>query len=114
MYDKLIADLKDDAEWAEANEWETPICLSDHIKQAIEAIEKLQAERGKAYARLCEWCGLCLTDKRNPETCEIANIGAVVNCKDCMSMKCDSIGLDRQGQCSEYVAKLKSRRVQHE
>ncbi len=41
MYDKLIADLKEDAEWAEANEWETPIMLSDHIKQAIEAIEML-------------------------------------------------------------------------
>lgn len=41
MYDKLIADLKEDAEWAEANEWETPIMLSDHLKQAIEAIGTL-------------------------------------------------------------------------
>lgn len=44
MYDKLIADLKEDAEWAAANEWETPIMLSDHIKQAVEAIEELSKE----------------------------------------------------------------------
>lgn len=41
MYDKLIADLKEDAEWAAANEWETPLMLSDHIRQAVEAIETL-------------------------------------------------------------------------
>lgn len=44
MYDKLIADLKEDAEWAAANEWETPIMLSDHLKQAVEAIEELCKE----------------------------------------------------------------------
>lgn len=62
MYDKLIADLKEDAEWAEANEWETPICLSDHIKQAIEAIETLSKELDVAneantalYGALPKW-----------------------------------------------------------
>ena len=65
MYDKLIADLKEDAELAEANEWETPICLSDHIKQAIEAIKFFSN-------RLCDACGVCQTDKRNPFNCEIA------------------------------------------
>lgn len=41
MYDKLIADLKEDAEWAEANEWEIPIMLPTHLKQAANAIEEL-------------------------------------------------------------------------
>ena len=112
-YNKLIADLKEDAEWAAANEWETPIMLSDHLKQAVEAIEQLQAEHGKAHARLCEWCSVCPTNKRNPETCEIANIGAVVNCKDCCA-DCQFIGCDRSGQCDMYVPILKSRRVQNE
>jgi hypothetical protein len=42
MYDELIKSLREDAEWAEANEWETPIMLSDHLKQAADAIEFLQ------------------------------------------------------------------------
>ena len=41
--DKLIPALREDAEWAEANEWETPIALSDHLKQAADAIEELSA-----------------------------------------------------------------------
>lgn len=65
---KLIADLKEDAEWAAANEWETPIMLSDHITQAIEAIEFFSN-------RLCDTCGVCQADKRNPFNCEIAGTG---------------------------------------
>ncbi len=65
MYNKLIADLKEDAEWAASNEWETPIMLSDHIRQAIEA--------NKFFSnRLCDACGVCPADKRNPFNCEIA------------------------------------------
>lgn len=39
MYTDLIPALREEAEWAEANEWETPIMLSDHLKQAADAIE---------------------------------------------------------------------------
>ena len=42
MYDDLISALREDAEWAEANEWETPITLSDHLEIAADAIEELQ------------------------------------------------------------------------
>lgn len=42
-YEKLARDLREDAEWAEANQWETPIMLSDHLKQAVEAIEELSS-----------------------------------------------------------------------
>lgn len=37
--DDLIARLKLDLEWAEANEWEAPICLSDDLLEAIEYIK---------------------------------------------------------------------------
>ena len=48
-YIKLIAYLKEDAEWAAANEWETPIMLSDHIRQAVEAIETLYSAGKKMH-----------------------------------------------------------------
>ena len=40
---ELIKSLREEAEWAEANEWETPIMLSDHLTQAADAIEELTA-----------------------------------------------------------------------
>lgn len=33
--DELIKNLEVDAEWAAANEWEFPICLSDDINNAL-------------------------------------------------------------------------------
>lgn len=33
--DELIKHLETDAEWASANEWESPICLSDDINDAL-------------------------------------------------------------------------------
>lgn len=41
MYTELIERLREDAEWAAANEWETPITLGDHLTEAADAIEKL-------------------------------------------------------------------------
>lgn len=41
MYEELIRDLREEAEWAHCNEWETPIKLSDHLTQAADAIEEL-------------------------------------------------------------------------
>ena len=32
---KLIKNLELDAEWASANEWESPICLSDDVNNAL-------------------------------------------------------------------------------
>ena len=42
MYDELISSLREEAEWAAGNEWETPIMLYDHLKQAADAIQELQ------------------------------------------------------------------------
>lgn len=33
--DELIENLEADAEWASANEWESPICLLDDINDAL-------------------------------------------------------------------------------
>ena len=39
MNTELIKALKEDAEWAHANEWETPITLGDHLDAAADALE---------------------------------------------------------------------------
>ena len=36
----LLANLSMDLDWAEANEWEIPICLTDDLRQAIEFVKK--------------------------------------------------------------------------
>ena len=36
--DELINKLKEYADWAEANEWEAPICLSDDLYKAAEIL----------------------------------------------------------------------------
>ena len=41
-------------------------------EEASNAIEDLNRQRDRAYARLCEWCGVCPEGKRNAEDCEIA------------------------------------------
>ena len=39
----LVNALREHAEWAQANEWETPITLSDDLAEAADLIEKLTA-----------------------------------------------------------------------
>jgi hypothetical protein len=46
--EELIQSLRSDAEWAHANEWETPITLGDHLDAAAAALERLTAERDAA------------------------------------------------------------------
>ena len=36
--DEFINKLKEYANWAEANEWEVPICLSDDLNKAVEIL----------------------------------------------------------------------------
>ena len=42
---ELIQVLRADAEWAHANEWETPITLGDHLDAAADALAAVTAER---------------------------------------------------------------------
>lgn len=43
-YNRLISALREDAEWAMANEWETPITIGDNLTAAADLIESLSAE----------------------------------------------------------------------
>lgn len=45
--DELIEGLRDDLEWARANEWETPIMLGDHISEAIDILTKIKQRQTK-------------------------------------------------------------------
>ena len=50
---ELIQALREDAEWAHGNEWETPITLGDHLDAAADLIESLQAQLADARNELC-------------------------------------------------------------
>ena len=39
--DELIKNLEMDAEWASANEWGSPICLSDDINDALSILRTI-------------------------------------------------------------------------
>ena len=43
MNAELIMKLREDAEWAHANEWETPITLGDHLDAAADALDTANA-----------------------------------------------------------------------
>lgn len=44
---KLIEELRENAEWAESNEWEAPLCLADELRMAANRIEKLTKKNEK-------------------------------------------------------------------
>ena len=43
--------LREEAELATANEWETPVTLSGHLGEAADMVEKLAAENERLKAR---------------------------------------------------------------
>ena len=53
---ELIQALRLDAEWAHANEWETPITLGDHLDAAADALAAVTAERDACKADLYTAC----------------------------------------------------------
>lgn len=62
MTDKeLVERLRENAEWARGNEWETPLCLADDLKAAADAIERLQNE---AEGMRSNWSRSVITIKR--------------------------------------------------
>lgn len=59
---ELVNALREHAEWAEANEWETPITLCDDLTEAADRLENqnahiaaLQQEIEKLRAQLPRW-----------------------------------------------------------
>ena len=49
---ELIERLKIDAEWAEGQEWETPLCLWDDLMDAVSAIATITEENAQLRAEL--------------------------------------------------------------
>lgn len=45
--EELIKELREDAEWADANIWEVPIFLPDALRMAANRIEELTKDKVK-------------------------------------------------------------------
>ena len=53
----LVNALREHAEWARANEWETPITLGDDLAEAADRIEAQAKEIDALRNKLCLKCG---------------------------------------------------------
>ena len=53
----LVNSLREHAEWARANEWETPITLGDDLTKAADLIEAQVKEIDALRNELCLKCG---------------------------------------------------------
>ena len=54
---KLVNALREHAEWAEGNQWETPITLRDDLAEAADLIEAQAKEIDALRNELCLKCG---------------------------------------------------------
>lgn len=54
---KLVNALREHAEWAEGNQWETPITLGDDLTEAADLIEAQVKEIDALRNELCLKCG---------------------------------------------------------
>ncbi len=69
---KLVKSLREDAEWAQANEWETPITLGDNLIVAADMIEAMEADRDA-------W-------KRKAEAA-VKELNRIADCESCVNWK---------------------------
>nr|DAE40161.1 MAG TPA: hypothetical protein [Caudoviricetes sp.] len=53
----LVNALREHAEWAEGNQWETPITLCDNLTEAADRIEAQAKEIDALRNELCLKCG---------------------------------------------------------
>lgn len=53
----LVSALREHAEWAEGNQWETPITLCDDLVEAADLIEAQAKEIDALRNELCLKCG---------------------------------------------------------
>ena len=53
----LVNALREHAEWAEGNQWETPIALCDDLAEAADRIEAQAKEIDALRNELCLKCG---------------------------------------------------------
>lgn len=72
----LVNALREHAEWAEGNQWETPITLSDDLVKAADRIEAQAKEIEKLRGQVPHW--IPVEERlpevwRNDETAELVN-----------------------------------------
>ena len=67
--EELIKALRSDAEWAHANEWETPITLGDHLDAAADRLEAAD-NRVKELEAAQRWLSV---EERLPAVTEYRN-----------------------------------------
>ena len=72
----LVNALREHAEWARANEWETPITLGDDLAEAADRIEAQAKEIEKLRAQLPRWIPV---EKRLPEVWRNDETAELVN-----------------------------------
>ena len=60
----LVNALREHAEWAEGNQWETPITLGDNLAEAADRIEAQAKEIEKLMGKVPRWIPV---DERLPE-----------------------------------------------
>ena len=68
---ELIKALKEDAEWAHGNEWETPLTLGDHLDTAADALEFADAKLHEQDLRIAD-----LVAHLNAEQAKVARMAA--------------------------------------
>ena len=68
---ELVNALREHAEWAQANEWETPITLGDDLAEAADRIEAQAKEIEKLRAQLPRWIPVT---ERLPEERVLVNV----------------------------------------
>ena len=61
---ELVNVLREHAEWAQANEWETPITLGDDLAKAADRIEAQTKEIEKLMGKVLRWIPV---EERLPE-----------------------------------------------
>lgn len=67
----LVNALREHAEWAQANEWETPITLGDDLAEAADRIEAQTKEIEKLMGKVPRWIPV---EERLPEERVLVNV----------------------------------------
>lgn len=66
----FVSALREHAEWARENEWETPITLGDDLAEAADRIEAQAKEIEKLRGQVPRWIPV---EERLPEPPEVEN-----------------------------------------
>lgn len=73
----LVNALREHAEWAEENQWETPITLGDDLAEAADRIEAQAKEIEKLRGQVPHWIPV---EERLPEVWRNDETAELVNC----------------------------------